>query len=159
VTGGPGDPLLLPQIIEQRKTLFQFFEVLAHGTVLPLEANVGEGGPAFPGKDGGEGENFSETQGPENLQNRSQPRQRPSFAIGPIAVRQPVSHAGKRLAEKGKCWLGAVHTVGPAAKCGRIGHAVRVSERRHGLFPGAVLHKSPPQPLTTSQQAVLRVRE
>jgi hypothetical protein len=105
------------------------------------------------------GENFSEPQGPENLQNRSQPRQRPRFAIGPIAVRQPVSHAGERLAEKGKCWLGAVHTVGPAAKCGRIGHTVRVFERRHGLFPGAVLHKSPPQPLTTSQQAVLRVRE
>ena len=40
----PGGPTLLPQIIEQRKTLFQFFDVLAHGAVLPLEVNVGEGG-------------------------------------------------------------------------------------------------------------------
>jgi hypothetical protein len=40
----PGDPMLLPQIIEQRKALFQFFDILAHGAVLPLEANVGEGG-------------------------------------------------------------------------------------------------------------------
>jgi len=39
-----GDPMLLPQIIEQRKALFQFFDILAHDAVLPLEANVGEGG-------------------------------------------------------------------------------------------------------------------
>jgi len=36
------DPVLLPQIIEQRKALFEFFDVLAHGAVLPLGANVGE---------------------------------------------------------------------------------------------------------------------
>jgi len=29
VSGGPGGPMLLPQIIEQRKALFQFFDVLA----------------------------------------------------------------------------------------------------------------------------------
>ena len=29
-TGGPGDPILLSQIVEQRQTLFQFFDVLAH---------------------------------------------------------------------------------------------------------------------------------
>jgi hypothetical protein len=40
----PGDPMLLPQIIEQRNALFQFFNILAHGAVLPLKANVGEGG-------------------------------------------------------------------------------------------------------------------
>src|SRR6266481_1665504 len=39
----PGGPTLLPQIIEQRQTLFQFFDILAHGAVFPLEANVGEG--------------------------------------------------------------------------------------------------------------------
>jgi hypothetical protein len=38
-----GGPTLLPQIIEQRKALFQFFDILAHGTVFPLDANVGEG--------------------------------------------------------------------------------------------------------------------
>jgi len=53
VRGGPGDPILLPQIIEQRKALFQFFDVLAHDAVLPLEASVGDWLPAFPGKDGG----------------------------------------------------------------------------------------------------------
>jgi hypothetical protein len=42
VSGGPGDPILLPQIIEQRKALFQFFDVLAHDAVLPLEASVGD---------------------------------------------------------------------------------------------------------------------
>jgi hypothetical protein len=39
----PGGPTLLPQIIEQRHTLFQFFDILAHGAVFPLEANVGGG--------------------------------------------------------------------------------------------------------------------
>jgi hypothetical protein len=30
VTDRPGSPVLLPQIIEQWQTLFQFFDVLAH---------------------------------------------------------------------------------------------------------------------------------
>ena len=102
---------------------------------------------------------FSETQGPENLQNRSQPRQRPSLVIGGIVVCQPVSHTDKRLAEKGKCRLGTVQAVGPTAKCGRIGHMVRVFERRCGLFPGAVLHKAPLQCLRARQHTVVRVRE
>jgi hypothetical protein len=105
------------------------------------------------------GEIFSEPQGPENLQNRSQPGQRPSLVIGGIATRQPVSHAGERLVEKGKCRLGAVQAVGPAAKCRRIGHAIRICERRRCLFPGAVLHQAPPQCLTARQQTVVRVRE
>ncbi len=33
VTSRLGDPVLLPQIIEQRKALFEFFEILAHGVV------------------------------------------------------------------------------------------------------------------------------
>jgi hypothetical protein len=82
----PGGPTLLPQIIEQRQTLFQFFDILAHGAVFPLEANVGEGGLHFQARMVG-GEIFSETQGPENLQNRSQPRQGPSLVIGGITAR------------------------------------------------------------------------
>ena len=78
---------------------------------------------------------------------------------GGIATRQPVNHAGERLVEKGKCRLGAVQAVGPAAKCGRIGHAIRICERRCCLFPGAMLHQAPPQCLTARQQTVVRVRE
>ena len=44
VTRRPAGPILLPQIIEQRQALFQFFDILAHGAVLPLETSVGEGG-------------------------------------------------------------------------------------------------------------------
>ena len=101
---------------------------------------------------------FSEPQGPENLQNRSQPGQRPNLVNGGIATRQPVSHAGERLMEEGKCRLGAVQAVGPAAERGRIGHTVRVFERRHCLFPGAVLDEAPPQCLAACQQTVVRVR-
>src|SRR5260370_11511853 len=151
-----GDPMLLPQIIEQRKTLFQFFDVLAHSAVLPLEVNVGESRQYSQARMVGS-ENFSETQGPKNLQNRNQPRQRPSLVIGRITTRQPVSHAGERLVEKGKGRLGAVQAARPAAERAGIGHTVRVFERRRCLFPGAVLHKAPPQRPTASQQAVMRV--
>ena len=105
------------------------------------------------------GGNFSEPQGPKNLQNRSQPRARLSLRIGRITARQPVSHADERLAEKGKGRLGAVQAVGPAAKCGRIGHTIGVFERRCGLLPGAVLHKAPLQCFSARQHTVVRVRE
>jgi hypothetical protein len=107
VSGGPGDPILLPQIIEQRKTLFQFFDALAHGAVSPLEANVGEGRQHFQARMVG-GEIFSETQGPKNLQNRNQRTQRLSLVIGWITKRQPVSDTRECLPEKGKSRLGAV---------------------------------------------------
>jgi hypothetical protein len=107
VSGGPGGPMLLSQKIEQRKTLFQFFDVLAHGAVFPLEANVGEGRQHFQARMVG-GEIFSETQRPEKLQNLSQPTQRPSLVIGWIAKRQPVSDTRECLLEKGKSRLGAV---------------------------------------------------
>jgi hypothetical protein len=54
VSSRPGDPILLPQIIEQRQTLFQFLGILAHGAVLPLEVKRRRRRPAFPGKDGGQ---------------------------------------------------------------------------------------------------------
>ena len=107
----------------------------------------------------GEEKFFSETQGPENLQNRSHPGHRPSFVIGWITRRQPVSHASERFTEKGKGRLGMVQPVGPAAECGRIGHPIRIFERRRCLFPGGVLHRAPSQCLTARQQTVVRIRE
>src|SRR5437016_7763129 len=107
VSDGPGGPMLVPQIIEQRKALFQFFEVLAHGAVLPLEANVGEGGQHSQARMVGGGI-FSETQGPKNLQNRNQRTQRLSLVIGWITRHQPVSDTRECLPEKGKSRLGAV---------------------------------------------------
>ena len=105
------------------------------------------------------GEIFSEPQGPENLQNRSQPRQRLSLVIRRNTRCQPLSDADERLAEKGKSRLGAVQSVGPAAKRGRIGHAIRVFECRRGFFPGAVFHKALSQSLTARQQTVVGVWE
>jgi hypothetical protein len=102
---------------------------------------------------------FSETQGPDNLQNRSQPRQKPSFVIGLIAARLPMSDASKRLAQKAKGRLGVVQAARPATDRGGIGYTIRVFEPRRRLFPGAVLHESPSQCLTARQQAVMRVRE
>ena len=55
--------------------------------------------------------------------------------------------------------MGAVQAARPAAERGGIRHAIRVFECRRRLFPGAVLHKAPPQCLTARQQTVVRVRE
>ena len=109
--------------------------------LLPLDANVGEGGRHSQARMVGE-EIFSEPQGPKNLQNRSQPKQRLTPLIDRITGYQPVSDADERLAEKRKSRLGAVHSVGPAAKRGGIGHPIRIFERRRGLFPRTMLHKA-----------------
>jgi len=103
--------MLLPQIIEQRKALFQFFDVLAHDAVLPLEVNVGEGRQHSQAKDGGQGKilryararEFAE---PDSAKTTAQLGDRG------IAARPPLSHAGERLAEKGNGRLGAVQAVG-----------------------------------------------
>ena len=79
--------------------------------------------------------------------------------IGLIHVRQPMSHASERSAEKRKGRLGAVQSVGPAAECGGVGHAIGIFERRCRLFPRGMLHKAPLQCLTARQQAVVRVRK
>jgi hypothetical protein len=70
VTRRPSGPILLPQIIEQRQALFEFFDVLAHGAVWSPETSVGEGGQHSQARMVGARKNFSETQGPEDLQNR-----------------------------------------------------------------------------------------
>lgn len=86
---------------------------------------------------------FSETQGPEDWQNRGYPGQGPGFVIGLISARQPVRHAGEGLAEKRKRRLGTVQAARPATDRGGIGHAIRVFELRPCLFPTTVLHKTP----------------
>jgi len=105
----------------------------------------------------GEREILSETQRPEDLQNRSQPRQ--GFVIRLIVACQPMSGAGECLAPEGTSRLRRVQAVGPAAERGGIGQALRVFEQRGRLFPGEVLDQAPLQGLTTSQQAVVCVRE
>jgi hypothetical protein len=53
MTSRPSNPVLLPQIIEQRQALFEFFEVLTHGAVFASGRERTRRRPAFPGKDGG----------------------------------------------------------------------------------------------------------
>ena len=126
--------------------------------LLPRDANVGEGGQLSQARMVGE-EIFSEPQGPENRENRIQPRQRSSSRIGRVTRDQPAGNVGERLVEKRKSRLGVVQPAGPATKRGSIGHAVGIFERRRRLLPGTMLHKAPPQSLTARQQTVMGVRE
>jgi hypothetical protein len=139
--------------------VFESFEILAHGVVFASGDEPKRKGAAFPGKDGGGIENLSETERPENLQNRSQSRKWLSLGIGRSAALQPMSQAGERLAPKGSRQLGAVQVVRPAAEGGGIGHPIGVFQRRRRLFPRAVLHKVPAERLRAGQQAVVGIRE
>lgn len=70
-----------------------------------------------------------------------------------------MSHAGKRLAQKGTRRPGAVQAAGPAAEGGGIGQPIGIFERGRRLLPRAVFQQALPERLTASQQAVMRVRE
>jgi hypothetical protein len=61
LTRALADPILLSQVIEQRESLFELFEILAHGAIFASGDEPKKKGAAFPGKDGGEPKNFSET--------------------------------------------------------------------------------------------------
>jgi hypothetical protein len=76
-----------------------------------------------------------------------------------VTTPQPVSNASQGLAQERKSQLRAIQAARPAADGRSIGHAVRVFECRHRVFPRAVFHKAPSQCLTPRQQAVMRVRE
>jgi hypothetical protein len=53
VTRRPGGPILLPQVIEQRQSPFELFEILAHALFLPPGNEPRRRRAAFPGEDGG----------------------------------------------------------------------------------------------------------
>jgi len=99
----------------------------------------------------------SAPEGPEDLQNRSQPRKR--WVILLAVAGQPTSGASECLAQEGTSRLRRVQAVGPATEGRGIGQAIRVFERGCCLFPGAVLNKTTLQGLTTRQQAVMRIRK
>jgi len=67
--------------------------------------------------------------------------------------------AGQCVAQEGSRHLGGIQAASPAAERGGIGQAIGVFKRRCCFFPGAVLLEAPPQGLTASQEAVVRVGE
>ncbi len=126
---------------------------------LPPWASMAKAHPPSQARMVGVTKNFSETQGPEDLQNRSQPAQRLSGGIGLTGPRQPRNDVAKGLAHKGSRRLAGIQTVSPAAERGGIGDAIGVFEGGRRLFPGAVILKTPSQRLTAGQLAVVGVGE
>lgn len=65
----------------------------------------------------------------------------------------------ERSPSKGICRLQTVQAARPAPKSGGIGHPIRIFHRGRSLFPRAVLYKTSPECLSTSQQAVMGIWE
>jgi hypothetical protein len=112
----PGDPVLLPQIIEQRKALFEFFDVLAHDAVLPLEANVGEGGQHSQARMVGQGKFLRDARArefaePESAQTTAQLGDRPDHRA-PASESHERAFGGER---KGPVGSGPGHSTSDEA--------------------------------------------
>ena len=75
-----------------------------------------------------------------------------------LAAGQPSRHSLEHGAQKGKGGPRRIQVVEPAAQGGGVGNAMRIFERRRGVFPRALLHKAPPQRLAARDQTVLGVR-
>ena len=102
---------------------------------------------------------FSKTQGTENFESRSYPRQRPRFVKSLMPASQPVSYAGDGPVEKGQRRLRKVQAAQPAPNCGRIRQPVRVFQLGRCLLPRTVLRNASQQCLATRYQTEMRVRK
>jgi hypothetical protein len=102
---------------------------------------------------------FLDTQWPEDLEDRNQPRQRRCFALRRVTGLQPMSNPGYRLVEKGNGRLGVIQANRPAPDSGGIGQAIGVFKLRHCLFPRTLLHYALEQCLAVREQTVVRVRK
>jgi len=67
----PTDPAMLPQIIEQRYSSFECFDVLAHSRLFASEAQRRRDRLGVPRQRWWANGLFSQTQGPEEFKNRS----------------------------------------------------------------------------------------
>jgi len=100
---------------------------------------------------------FSERQGPEVFENRSDPGQWSRFVKCLTTAIQPMSYTGDGLTEEGKSRLGGVQAARPAADSGRIRQSIRVFQLGQCLLPRTVLRKVLPQCLAARQQTEMRV--
>lgn len=149
---------MLPQILNQRHPPLECFDVFAHGTLLPPEPSVGERRRQSQARMVGE-RILSKTQGTENFQSGSYPRQRPRFVKSLMPASQPMSYAGNGPLEKGKRRLGKVQAAQPAPNCGRIRQPIRVFQLGRRLLPRTVLRNASQPRLATRQQTEMRVRK
>jgi len=85
------------------------------------------------------------------------PRRAQGAENAQLAALQPLRDGFKRWAQKGKGRLRSIQAAAPAAQSGRGRHAIRIFERRSGVFPGTALYKAPAQSLAAGYQAVMGV--
>ena len=74
-----------------------------------------------------------------------------------LAAGQPLRYGLEHGAQEGKGRPRRIQLVEPAAQGGGVGDAIRVFERRRGIFPRAPLHKAPTQRLASGDQTVVGV--
>jgi|ERR1700693_5743343 len=71
---------------------------------------------------------------------------------------EPRAYGKHRLAQIRKRRLRRVQSTEPSAQRRRVGHAIRIFDRRRRGFPTTTLDEIPPQCLTACGQAVMAVR-
>jgi hypothetical protein len=76
-----------------------------------------------------------------------------------LAAGQPLRHGLEHGAQEGKGRPRRIQVVEPAPQGGGVGNAIRVFERRRGIFPRAPLHKAPAQRLAAGDQTIVCVRQ
>jgi hypothetical protein len=74
-----------------------------------------------------------------------------------LSAGQPLRYGLEHGAQEGKGRPRRIQLVEPAAQGGGVGDAIRVFERRRGIFPRAPLHKAPTQRLASGDQTVVGV--
>jgi hypothetical protein len=97
--------------------------------------------------------------GPDGLEKRIErrPRQAQGTENAQLVALHPLRDGFKCWAQKGKGRLRSIQAAAPAAQSGRGRHAIRIFERRSGVFPGTALYKAPTQSLASRYQAVMGI--
>lgn len=141
-TGALRGPVVPPQVFQQRKTLFEQFQILFHALFFPLRSSVREKQPHSQARMVG-GSIFSQPQGPIPGQEwkESPPVQRKRRMLENLSVTEPLAYGVNRAPQKRERRMGVIQASKPPPERGWIGYAIGILARRRGVFQRTVFQE------------------